>query len=244
MKTRKKHVSSFFHVLPHVDFNVAKFPLQCLLYCSSHSSVKFRWSQDCKDGQNCCQCVQISHGGKEGQDTQLQRFAGPRSFQAGRWLPQGIGLAHAFWVGGDLEEHVVHGVQGQFDASWRQVCTLSRYSVSTTKRLSSGSYQPWSKQETSEEGFCCEVTFFWCGINLLSWRWKDLHKNWVEIHNSCPGACGVHLPTWFLFSKSNLFFDFSCYFQRVSSLWCGLNCIIFDSTRRIESTNTSTLFVK
>ena len=142
------------------------------------------------------------------------------------------------------ERTMFHGVQGQFDASWRQVCTLSRYSVSTTKRLSSGSYQPWSKQETSEEGFCCEVTFFWCGINLLSWRWKDLHKNWVEIHNSCPGACGVHLPTWFLFSKSNLFFDFSCYFQRVSSLWCGLNCIIFDSTRQFESTNTSTRFVK
>jgi len=73
---------------------------------------------------------------------------------------------------------------------------------------------------------------------------KDLHKNWVEIHTSCPGVCGVRHPTWFLFLRSNLSLDFGCYFQRVLSVWCGLNCIIFDSTRRIESTNTSTLFVQ
>jgi len=69
------------------------------------------------------------------------------------------------------ERTMFHGVQGQFDASWRQVCTL--YSVSRTKGLSSGSYQPWSKQEVSEGGFCYKVTFIWCGINLFSRRWKQ-----------------------------------------------------------------------
>jgi len=79
---------------------------------------------------------------------------------------------------------------------------------------------------------------------FFSRRWKDLHKNCVEIHTSCPGVCGVRQTTWILFLRSNLSLDFGCYFQRVSSLWCGLNYIIFDSTWRIESTNTSTLFVK
>jgi len=57
----------------------------------------------------------------------------------------------------------------------------------------------------SEGAFCykLQVTFIWCGINVLSSTWNDCKRIWVGTQIACHCVCRVRLPTWFLSLTNN-----------------------------------------